>query len=404
MFKKFFLKICGLTLAICFVVIGLNVNFSDIFSLPTNSIVSYNDIETINDNKIFGKYVNAELADIKVGNDKTSYGKLWLKLFGFLPLKQINVEVTKGEDVFVGGIPLGFSIKTKGLLIVGSNTVLSNSGGVETIKSIELKEGDIILQINGVDIVDYEQIPEILNQNEGKRSKLSILRNGEIFTCDIVPEKDLQSGDYKIGLWVKDNASGIGTLTFVKKSNNRFGALGHPITDFETGVEIPVQEGNIYRCSLVGINKAEKNNPGELRCIFLQGVNNKGEIEKNTKFGVYGTVTELENIVDYNLTAEIGSRMTVKTGKASIVSSVSGVREEYSIEIIKTSYQPESDDKSFVFRVTDKRLLSLTGGILQGMSGSPILQNGKLIGAVTHVFVSDPTKGYGIYADWMVQQ
>ncbi len=404
MFKKFFLKICGLSLAICFVVIGLNVNFSDIFSLPTNSIVSYNDIETINDNKIFGKYVNAELADIKVGNDKTSYGKLWLKLFGFLPLKQINVEVTKGEDVFVGGIPLGFSIKTKGLLIVGSNTVLSNSGGVETIKSIELKEGDIILQINGVDIVDYEQIPEILNQNEGKRSKLSILRNGEIFTCDIVPEKDLQSGDYKIGLWVKDNASGIGTLTFVKKSNNRFGALGHPITDFETGVEIPVQEGNIYRCSLVGINKAEKNNPGELRCIFLQGVNNKGEIEKNTKFGVYGTVTELENIVDYNLTAEIGSRMTVKTGKASIVSSVSGVREEYSIEIIKTSYQPESDDKSFVFRVTDKRLLSLTGGILQGMSGSPILQNGKLIGAVTHVFVSDPTKGYGIYADWMVQQ
>ena len=404
MFKKFFLKICGLSLAICFVVIGLNVNFSDIFSLPTNSIVSYNDIETINDNKIFGKYVNAELADIKVGNDKTSYGKLWLKLFGFLPLKQINVEVTKGEDVFVGGIPLGFSIKTKGLLIVGSNTVLSNSGGVETIKSIELKEGDIILQINGVDIVDYEQIPELLNQNEGKRSKLSILRNGEIFTCDIVPEKDLQSGDYKIGLWVKDNASGIGTLTFVKKSNNRFGALGHPITDFETGVEIPVQEGNIYRCSLVGINKAEKNNPGELRCIFLQGVNNKGEIEKNTKFGVYGTVTELENIVDYNLTAEIGSRMTVKTGKASIVSSVSGVREEYSIEIIKTSYQPESDDKSFVFRVTDKRLLSLTGGILQGMSGSPILQNGKLIGAVTHVFVSDPTKGYGIYADWMVQQ
>lgn len=404
MFKKFFLKICGLSLAICFVVIGLNVNFSDIFSLPTNSIVSYNDIETINDNKIFGKYVNAELADIKVGNDKTSYGKLWLKLFGFLPLKQINVEVTKGEDVFVGGIPLGFSIKTKGLLIVGSNTVLSNSGGVETVKSTELKEGDIILQINGVDIVDYEQIPELLNQNEGKRSKLSILRNGEIFTCDIVPEKDLQSGDYKIGLWVKDNASGIGTLTFVKKSNNRFGALGHPITDFETGVEIPVQEGNIYRCSLVGINKAEKNNPGELRCIFLQGVNNKGEIEKNTKFGVYGTVTELENIVDYNLTAEIGSRMTVKTGKASIVSSVSGVREEYSIEIIKTSYQPESDDKSFVFRVTDKRLLSLTGGILQGMSGSPILQNGKLIGAVTHVFVSDPTKGYGIYADWMVQQ
>ena len=241
-------------------------------------------------------------------------------------------------------------------------------------------------------------------ENNGRRVALTILRANKIFVCEVVPEKDSQTGEYKIGLWVKDDSSGIGTLTFVKKSDNRFGALGHAITDYETGVEIPVEEGNIYRCSLIGINRAEKNTPGELRCIFLQGVNDKGSIEKNTKFGVYGNVTELENIVDNNLTAEVGSRMAVKTGKAFIVSAVSGVREEYEIEIIKTSYQPESDDKSFVFRVTDPRLLTLTGGILQGMSGSPILQNGKLIGAVTHVFVSDPTKGYGIYADWMVRQ
>lgn len=404
MFKKLLLKFFGILLAFAFVTMGLNINFSDIMSLPEQAIISYEDVEFINKDKIFGNYVDVELSDIKTGTDKNSYGTMWLKLFGYIPIKQINVEINKGEDVFIGGIPLGFAIKTKGVLVVGSNTILSADGGVETIKSMEIKEGDIILKINDENITDCDDIPQLLAKTYGKSAVLSILRGGEILTCNVVPEQDLQSGDYKIGLWVKDDASGIGTLTFVKQSDSGFGALGHAITDFETGVEIPVQEGKIYKCNLIGINKAEKNSPGELRCIFLQGVNGKGLIEKNTKFGVYGKVTDLESLVDNNLTAEIGSRMTVKTGKAKIVSSVSGMREEYEIEIIKTSYQPDSNDKSFVFRVTDKRLLKLTGGILQGMSGSPILQNGKLIGAVTHVFVSDPTKGYGIYADWMIKQ
>jgi stage IV sporulation protein B len=404
MFKKLILKFCGILLAGMFVTLGLNINYSDIMALPEQAIISYEDVEFINQDKTFGNYIEAELSDIKTGKDKSSYGTMWLKLFGYIPLKQIEVEINKGEDVYIGGIPLGFAIKTKGVLVVGSNTILSADGGVETVKSIEIKEGDIILKINDTNITDCDDIPEFLANNYGKTAVLSILRNGEILTCNIVPEQDLQSGDYKIGLWVKDDASGIGTLTFVKQSDSSFGALGHAITDFETGVEIPIQDGKIYKCNLIGINKAEKNSPGELRCIFLQGVNGKGVIEKNTKFGVYGTVTDVESLVDNNLVAEIGSRMTIKTGSAKIVSSVSGMREEYDIEIIKTSYQPESNDKSFVFRVTDKRLLKLTGGILQGMSGSPILQNGKLIGAVTHVFVSDPTKGYGIYADWMIQQ
>ena len=180
--------------------------------------------------------------------------------------------------------------------------------------------------------------------------------------------------------------------------------MGHAITDYDTGIEIPISEGKIYKCSLVGLTKAEKNNPGELRCIFLQGTNHKGKIEKNTKFGVYGEVTDLSNIIDTNLTLDVGSRLTVTPGKATIVSSASGVRESYEIEIIKTSYQPESDDKSFVFRVTDERLLKLTGGILQGMSGSPIIQNGKIVGAVTHVFLNDSTRGFGININKMVKE
>ncbi|MDD4815844.1 MAG: SpoIVB peptidase [Clostridia bacterium] len=401
MFKKFFVRF-GI---ICFVIgltfLTLNINFSNIITLPDEAIVSFSDIEYINKDNIFGKFIDAELSDIKVGNDKNTYGKMWLKLFGVIPIKQVSVEIGKGEEVYIGGIPLGFAIKTKGLLVVGNNSVLAEKGSKETTKNGTVKDGDIILKINDIIIENFEQIPQILAENNGQEVCLTLLRNGEETLCSIVPELDVQSGEYKIGLWVKDDANGIGTLTFVKTSNNRFGALGHPITDFETGVEIPIQEGKIYKCSLIGINKAEKNTPGELRCIFLMGVNTKGSIEKNTKYGVYGEVTDLKSIVDFNLTAEIGSRLGVKTGKAKLVSSVSGVREEYEIEIIKASYQPKSDDKSFVFRVTDQRLLKLTGGILQGMSGSPIIQNGKLIGAVTHVFVSDPTKGYGIYADWM---
>ncbi|MBR5012475.1 MAG: SpoIVB peptidase, partial [Clostridia bacterium] len=229
-------------------------------------------------------------------------------------------------------------------------------------------------------------------------------RDGIPYNCTVYPEKDLASGDKKLGLWVKNDANGIGTLTFIRQSDNRFGALGHAITDYETGVNVPVESGKIYKCSQVGITKASKNCPGELKCVFLQGINTKGTIEKNTPFGVFGNCTDASSIADFNRTAEIGSRLTIKSGKAKLLSAVSGDLEEYDIEIIKTYYQPDSDDKSFIFRVTDKRLLELTGGIVQGMSGSPILQNGKLVGATTHVFVSDPTKGYGIYADWMAEE
>ena len=156
-------------------------------------------------------------------------------------------------------------------------------------------------------------------------------------------------------------------------------------------------------CNLVGINKAQKGQTGELRCLFSQTKKPNGDILKNTKCGVFGTTDNTESLIDENISAPVGNRMLVKLGKATLVSSVSGIREEYDVEIIKAKFQPETSDKSFVFRVVDKRLINLTGGIVQGMSGSPILQNGKVIGAVTHVFLNDATKGYGVYIDWMLE-
>lgn len=402
--KNLWLKLSVLSVALFIGFCCLNVNFSNIFSLPSTAIISKSDINFLNDEDIFGKAISVNISDITAsGNEKTS-AKMWLKLFGFIPIKQITVELTSGEKVYVGGIPLGFAIKTDGFLVVGNNSVSATDGTSETHKTLEIKEGDIVKKINGETIDTFLEISEKINNNDGEALTLTINRGDEEFDCEVMPKYDVESGENKIGLWVKNDANGIGTLTFVKADNSRFGALGHAITDYETGVEIPIRSGKIYKCNQLGFTKAEKNSPGELRCIFLQGINQKGVIDKNTKFGVYGQVSDLASVVDNNLSTEIGSRLGVKTGKASIISSVSGVREEYEIEIIKTSYQPENDDKSFIFRVTDKRLLELTGGILQGMSGSPILQNGKLIGAITHVFVSDPTKGYGIYADWMANQ
>ena len=401
--KKFF-KITVLLVVILIGITFLGADVEKIYSLPSHAYVSKSDVENLNQSKTFGGAVWVNISDISVGSGKKTTAKMWLKLFGIIPIRQIEVELTDGEEVYLGGIPLGFAIKTQGLLVVGTGNVLTADGTQETISN-NIKTGDFLLKINDHTINSSDDVPKILETLPTEKPvKLSLLRGDEIVEVDITPAKDTASGEQKLGLWVKNDASGIGTLTFIKARDNRFGALGHAITDYETGAEIPVASGNIYKCSQVGINRAEKNHPGELRCVFLQGINKKGTIEKNTPFGVYGDVTELESIADFNRTAEIGSRLTIKTGKAHILSSVSGVLEEYEIEIIKTVFQPESDDKSFVFRVTDRRLLELTGGIVQGMSGSPIIQNGKLVGATTHVFVSDPTKGYGIYADWMAAQ
>ena len=230
---------------------------------------------------------------------------------------------------------------------------------------------------------------------------MTFKRKNKLHTAQIKGVIDKNTGKYKLGLWVRDDVSGIGTLTYVDKNSNSFAALGHAVTDNENNVE--VGSGKVYGCKLIGIDKGEKNDPGQLKCMFLQTDEEKGDIVKNTKYGVFGQLSNTEGLVDKNLSMRLGGRLSVNPGKAHIISSVSGIREEYEIEIIKASYQSKADDKSLVFRVKDKRLLALTGGIVQGMSGSPIVQNGKLVGAVTHVFMSDPTKGYGVYSDWMVE-
>lgn len=405
MFKKIVIKSIGVLFCVGFVMLMVNTNFVALSDLPQTGYVTYNEINNMNKQSQFGKFVTADLEqkDMIVGGEKNKISTLKFKLFGIIPVKEVSVNVGEEKEVFVGGIPLGFSLNTKGLIVVGDNSVLTQEGNKETQKDKTILPGDILTEINGKEITSVSVVEEELNDFDNEFVNLKVLRKDKAIDVKLKPAKDMESNKYKLGLWVKNSASGVGTLTFVDQNKN-FGALGHPITDYETGSIIPVQDGKIYNCSLVGITKGERGKPGELKCLFLQGKNSKGSVSKNTNSGVFGDVKDSTNIVDENKKAIVGNRINVKPGKAYIVSSVSGVREEYEIEIIKANNQKQKSDKSIIFRVKDKRLLSMTGGIVQGMSGSPILQDGKIIGAVTHVFLNDSTKGYGIYIDWMLQE
>ena len=299
--------------------------------------------------------------------------------------------------VYLGGYPLGFTFKCDGVLVVA----ISNDSAVN------LAEGDIIKKIEGFDVFSVENISEILNEKikEPKTLNLTILRKTEELKSTIKPIYDSASKKYKLGLWIRDDAAGVGTITYVRKDNLRFGALGHPVCDIDTGSMMPISSGNIYKCNIVGYKKGQKGNPGELKGLFLRNGSIYGTLDKNLKSGVYGKFQNERLDLVNEKEVEVADRSEIKSGKATIRCTIDGYApQEYDIEIVKTYFQAGRDTKSMFIRVTDKDLLERTGGIVQGMSGSPIIQNGKLVGAVTHVFVSDPTKGYGIFADLMIKE
>lgn len=365
----------------------------NVMQLENGLLVNYEDISSVNKNKTFGFFIKTQLQENEkiVGGEKTKQTEVVFKLFGVIPVKKVEAVLASDEEYYVGGVPIGISICSDGLIVVGNE-----DDGSETFK-----EGDIITEINNKQIKSTDDLQDILEESDDEVEVKFIRRNKELKTITKIL-KDKDSGRLKLGLWVKDDISGVGTLTFVNKNTHEYSALGHPIIEGSSGNIVPVASGDIYKCNLIGINKGKRNSPGELKCVFMSNDRSKGNIKTNSKFGINGVLKDVRDFVDENLTAKLGGRLGVKVGKAKIVSSVSGIREEYDIEIIKANYQKTAKDKSLIFRVKDKRLLNLTGGIVQGMSGSPIIQNGKIIGAVTHVFLTDPTKGYGVYSDFML--
>ena len=383
------------------------VPFSEIKNIPTNITTSHKTIEHLNKEHPLGKLVSFKLNENDIistdisGNINSS--TLSIKVLG-LPVKKVDVTIDDNLYYAIGE-PVGFSLITDGVIVIGSSKVYTQNGYVDTLNKCDIKEDDVILSICGQKINKIADISRIINseENKGKIAEILYKRNGELKTGMIYPQLDVNSKLYKLGLWVKDGASGVGTLTYVNKNSGKFGALGHAICNGSTKEPFKASGGDMYKCTVVGINKGHKGKPGEIKGLFVQGKNVLGEVSKNTNCGVFGTVNSGTIKLDDKKVFEAGGRLSARTGKAKIISNVDGLgAKEYDIEIIKTNYQNFSCEKSMVIKVTDKELLKKTGGIIQGMSGSPIIQNGKIIGAVTHVFVSDPTKGFGIYLDWMI--
>lgn len=379
------------------------INF-DVFCLPDNMYTNFEEVENINSNSKFGLFVKAQIEkdELSTGISEKCKNEIIFKLFGFIPIKKVKVNILPEEEVFLGGQQIGLVINTDGV-VVSSDCIINNEN-LKVEKNKILQNGDVVQKIEYQKVKDINELKREIKKavEEGKSEiKIDILRKGKelSFNYPILKNAD---DKYTMGFWGRDSYSGIGTLSFVMSKTNKFGALGHSVSEESGGQIIPMVDGAVYSCNLVGIEKGKTNQPGQLRCVFVEN-NSRGIIEKNTKVGIFGQLTDAENTVDVNKRAKLGGRLSVKTGRASIISNISGISQEYEIEIIKINNQAKSDDKSFVFRVVDRDLLALTGGIVQGMSGSPIMQNGKVIGAVTHVFVSDSTLGYGVYTDWMLE-
>lgn len=402
-------KLFWVSLSICFVMVAtafLLPSIKKVNSLPDEMIVTYSDIHQANVSDEYSSFIELELPK-KI--NVASTGELTdtvmsVKLFNLFTIKKVNVRLLTDTDVYVGGETVGFNLFSDGVICVGSNAVATAEGTKEPIKTSGLQEGDAILKIEDIEIDSIEDVDRIINLPTfaGKEVTLTIMRDGAESEVEITPVYDVLTQKYKLGLWVRNNASGVGTLTYVKQSDFRFGAVGHPIVDSSLGENFEVESGNIYKCRLLGIKKGEKNNPGEIKSTINLSDDAIGLADTNCKYGVYGNILN-KGVIDASRTATLGGRLSVELGDAKIYCALDneGVK-AYDIKIIKANKQNSADDKSMIIKVTDKELLAKTGGIIQGMSGSPIVQNGKVVGAVTHVFVNDPTRGYGVYIDWMI--
>ena len=366
---------------------GENINFKLALGLELQNSDDYE-----------ATWVSSNLNKSKVGNNKVE-----LKLFNSIAVKDINVSVIPTTTVIPVGKAIGMKLYTKGVLVVGMSEIENEEKIKEKpYENSGIEEGDSIIAINNEEINTTDELIQQVNNSNGESLKIKYVKNDKILETSIVPVKTKE--DYKIGLWVRDAAAGIGTLTFYEPSTNMFMSLGHGIIDIDTEEIVDISRGELVTANILSIIKGEKNKPGEIKGSITKGVA-IGDIYKNTKMGVYGNVKNRQYIDTTYNEMEVAERSEIKTGKATILCQLdSGTPQEYQIEIERIYLNNNIDNKSMLIKITDEELLNKTGGIIQGMSGAPVMQNGKFIGAVTNVLVKDPTKGYAIFGDLLIKQ
>lgn len=308
------------------------------------------------------------------------------------------------ESVIPGGHTLGVKLYTDGLLVVGLSPVQTDDGTVSPAQDAGLLGGDMITHIQKRAVSSVSELQTLADGLRGESLEISFVRSGRMLNTILVPAKSAQDGKYRIGVWVRDSMAGIGTITFYDPQTGLFGALGHGINEAETGNLLPMGSGHVLYSEVESVRPGEPGSPGELKGSFRDD-RQYGHLLRNTETGLYGTLMDNEALgADPGKPIPVASSGEIKEGRATILSNVSGGKvEQFDVEIVKV-FPSDNEPRNFMIRVTDDRLIAITGGIVQGMSGSPVLQNGKLVGAVTHVLINDPKRGYGIFAESMLRE
>ncbi|CUX43383.1 SpoIVB peptidase [Clostridium sp. C105KSO13] len=315
---------------------------------------------------------------------------------------EVSTEAINSDTVLVGGMPVGIYMETDGVMVLDTDHIEGLDGAQYEPALHLVKCGDYITGLNGKTIENKKELMNALKRLDEKTVILQLRRNEEILDVKIKPV-ECKPDEYKLGIWVRDNIQGLGTVTFLTKSS-MFGALGHGIHDIDTNTLLSIADGTLYKTSIHSVKKGENGIPGSMEGIIVyNGYNRIGTIEKNTEEGIYGRIDKIDDLFTEQIPVETASRNEVEIGDATMRCYIDSEVHEYSIKVTDIDFSGQEVNKGIVIQVTDPKLLEKTGGIIQGMSGSPILQNGKLIGAVTHVFVQDSTKGYGIFIDNMLE-
>ena len=323
------------------------------------------------------------------------------RLLGYIPFKEVKVTPVDEQEIYVSGSTIGIYMETEGVLVIDTGEIEDQNGEMKEPAKNLVRQGDYIVSFNGEKISTKRELINDIAGLDGEEVTLEVKREGESVPVSVTPVKDTK-GEYKLGIWVRDDTQGIGTLTYVDQ-NGRYGALGHGISDIDTAQLLNIRNGALYKAQILAINKGSKGNPGELAgFIRYDDRNILGSIEINSKNGIYG---QFYKGAEDGITLKkmpVAYKQDVKTGEASVLCNVDGEVREYQAEIKRIDLNHEDTNKSFVIQITDEKLLEKTGGIVQGLSGSPVLQNGKMVGAITHVFVQDSTSGYGIFIENML--
>lgn len=382
---------CGLVFSATIMLAG---TMPEQFSVVEGNALALNGpIQVGSQKNLDGETVSA--SSLRAGSNYTAS----LKLFGLFPVKEVAVNVIDTPCVVPCGMPFGIKMFTDGVLVVGMSAVDTPNGSFNPAKSAGMKLGDVIVRINNETVTTNEQVAKMVEESNGQKMIFHIRRDNITFDISFMPAKSVNENRWKAGLWVRDSSAGIGTLTFYNPSTRTFGGLGHAVCDVDTGEILPISSGEVVPARIYSVNKGVSGTPGELRGGFENG--SLGNLVINGETGIYGT---LENLPTAGEAVPVAMKQQVKSGYAQVLTTIDGTEPKlYDIKIDQVRYNDSSPTRNMVIIITDEELLQKTGGIVQGMSGSPILQDGKLVGAVTHVFVNDPTKGFAIFAENMLK-